>query len=35
LHRTYPQREFYFVHTSREALDIHERRTHRFRPAPA
>ena len=25
LHQHYPSREFYFVHTSREALDIHER----------
>ena len=26
LHRQYPGREFYFVHTSREELDIRERR---------
>jgi hypothetical protein len=26
LHREYPAREFYFVHTSREDLDIRERR---------
>ncbi len=26
LHREYPQRELYFVHTSREELDIEERR---------
>jgi hypothetical protein len=26
LHRQYPEREFYFVHTSREDLDIPERR---------
>lgn len=26
LHRAYPQREFYFVHTGRESLDIRERR---------
>lgn len=25
LHRQYPEREFYFVHTSREVLDISER----------
>lgn len=25
LHQLYPEREFYFVHTSREALDIEER----------
>ncbi|MCU0577223.1 MAG: hypothetical protein MUD15_10420 [Desulfobacterota bacterium] len=24
MHRRYPSREFYFVHTSREELDIHE-----------
>jgi hypothetical protein len=24
-HQTYPQREFYFAHTGREALDIRER----------
>ncbi len=26
LHQAYPTREFYFVHTRREALDIRERR---------
>ena len=26
LHREYPSREFYFVHTGREDLDIRERR---------
>jgi hypothetical protein len=26
LHRERPQREFYFVHTGRESLDIRERR---------
>jgi hypothetical protein len=25
LHRHYPQREFYYVHTAREELDIRER----------
>lgn len=25
LHELYPQREFYFVHTTRETLDIRER----------
>jgi hypothetical protein len=25
LHRQFPQREFYFVHTARETLDIRER----------
>jgi hypothetical protein len=25
LHQTYPDREYYFVHTSRAELDIHER----------
>lgn len=25
LHQQYPTREFYFVHTSREQLEIHER----------
>lgn len=25
LHKQYPEREFYFVHTSRKQLDIHER----------
>jgi hypothetical protein len=25
LHREYPEREFYFVHTNREELDIRER----------
>ena len=31
LHQEYPQREFYFVHTSRKELDIHERRWHGIR----
>lgn len=31
LHQTYPQREFYFVHTSREELDIRERQWHGIR----
>jgi hypothetical protein len=26
LHRQFPQREFYFVHTERETLDIRERK---------
>ncbi|MCP4697590.1 MAG: hypothetical protein GY862_12180 [Gammaproteobacteria bacterium] len=26
LHRQHPRREFYFVHTARESLDIEERR---------
>lgn len=26
LHRRYPSREFYYVHTRRENLEIHERR---------
>jgi len=26
LHKQYPMREFYFVHTSREQLDIRERK---------
>lgn len=25
LHQTYPEREYYYVHTSRAELDIHER----------
>lgn len=25
LHRQFPHREFYFIHTDREQLDIHER----------
>jgi hypothetical protein len=28
MHKTYPQREFYFVHTSRNVLDIRERQWH-------
>lgn len=35
LHQTYPQREFYFVHTSREALDIRERKWHGIRRTDA
>jgi hypothetical protein len=31
LHNEYPQREFYFVHTSREELDIQERQWHGIR----
>ena len=31
LHRDYPTREFYFVHTSREELDIRERHWHGIR----
>ena len=31
LHQEYPQREFYFVHTSREEIDIHERQWHGIR----
>jgi hypothetical protein len=29
LHQEYPLKEIYFVHTSRKALDIGERRSHR------
>ena len=35
LHQTYPQREFYFVHTSREELDIRERQWHGIRRSNA
>lgn len=35
LHREYPQRELYFVHTSREELDIEERRWLGIRGVPA
>ena len=35
LHRAYPQREFYFVHTGRESLDIRERRWVGIRRADA
>ena len=31
LHRSFPQRELYFVHTSREELDIEERPWHGVR----
>lgn len=31
LHQEYPQREFYFVHTRREDLDIRERQWHGIR----
>ena len=31
LHQEYPQREFYFVHTSREELEIQERQWHGIR----
>ncbi len=31
LHSEFPQREFYFVHTSREELDIQERQWHGIR----
>ncbi len=31
LHQEYPQREFYFLHTSRKELDIRERRWHGIR----
>ncbi len=34
-HREYPQRELYFVHTSREELDIEERRWLGIRGVPA
>jgi hypothetical protein len=39
LHQVYPQREFYYVHTARETLDIRERqwlgirRSHATQPA--
>jgi hypothetical protein len=35
LHREYPAREFYFVHTAREDLDIRERRWIGIRRADA
>lgn len=38
LHRQYPPREFYFVHTAREELDIRERHRlglHKYAPGPA
>ncbi len=35
LHQEYPQREFYFVHTSREDLDIRERQWHGIRRSDA
>ena len=35
LHRQYPQRELYFVHTSREELDIEERHWLGIRGIPA
>jgi hypothetical protein len=35
LHRAEPQREFYFVHTGRESLDIRERRWIGIRRADA
>lgn len=35
LHRAHPQREFYFVHTGRESLDIRERRWVGIRRADA
>lgn len=31
LHQEFPQREFYFVHTSRSKLDIRERQWHGIR----
>jgi len=31
LHQEYPQREFYFVHTSREEIEIQERKWHGIR----
>ncbi len=31
LHQAYPDREFYFVHTSRKTLEIHERQWHGIR----
>ncbi|MCL7454738.1 MAG: hypothetical protein M8467_17005 [Anaerolineae bacterium] len=34
-HREHPQREFYFVHTGRESLDIRERRWIGIRRADA
>lgn len=35
LHQQYPEREFYFVHTSREELDIRERQWLGIRRADA
>lgn len=35
LHHNYPQREFYFVHTSRKDLDIQERQWHGIRRSNA
>jgi hypothetical protein len=35
LHQQFPQREFYFLHTSREALDIRESRWLGIRRADA
>ncbi|MBS3752725.1 MAG: hypothetical protein KGY46_04975 [Anaerolineales bacterium] len=35
LHQEFPQREFYFVHTSREDLDIRERQWHGIRRSNA
>lgn len=35
LHQQYPQREFYFLHTSRETLDIRESRWVGIRRADA
>jgi hypothetical protein len=35
LHRLYPQREFYFVHTSRKVLNIREQQRVRIRPTYA
>ncbi|MEA3352108.1 MAG: hypothetical protein U9Q82_16000 [Chloroflexota bacterium] len=35
LHQIYPHREFYFVHTSREELDIRERQWHGIRRSNA
>lgn len=35
LHQKYPQREFYFVHTSKEELDIQERQWHGIRRSHA
>jgi len=31
LHQEYPQREYYFVHTSREEIEIQERQWHGIR----
>jgi hypothetical protein len=35
LHQQYPEREFYFIHTSREELDIRERQWLGIRMADA